>query len=66
MAKVTIAKIKLTDNYLGLSVATKALVDTALTGVAAAFAGSIVTDTDGDQDNLVMIFKEAITQQVVA
>jgi len=66
MAKVTVAKIKLTDNYVGLSAAVKALVDTTLTAVAATFAKSVTTDKDGDQDNVVMILKEAIEQQVEA
>ena len=39
MAQVTVTDIKLRDDYVGLSVANKALVDTAMTEMAAAFAG---------------------------
>jgi len=66
MDKVTIANIKLRDDYLGLSVANKALVDTALVAIAAAIAGSVVTDKDGQQDNICSLFLEAVNQQVVA
>ncbi len=66
MAQVTVADIKLNDNYDGLSTtALKTAMDTALPAVAAVFAQNI-TDGERDQDNITMLFREAINQQVVA
>lgn len=66
--QTTIASIKGTDNYTGLpsgAGSVQELTDTAMTAVAAVFAKN-VADGTAFNDNIYMVFKEMIEQEVAA
>lgn len=54
--------ITATDNYSGLGTADKALVDTCVTAIKAAYAGAADTD---QKDNVYMLIKEQNESQEV-
>ncbi len=63
MAQVTVADIKLRDDYIGLTSAQKLAIDVAFDDIAITFATEPAT---AKQDNITSLFLEVVNQQVIA